>query len=231
MKFFHKKVVISTIRSASGGFTWRQLHLWLSFTLQSWIHLSCTWAIYVRNADPLVGSSYVPSDSMFKCKDLHDLSIVDSVTTTGFWWEWSFQWIESLNPAILPFWNWKWTRFKAEALFSGTDTVPENFWAWAQQYLECTIGFILDIPVYLLGCFIQWTAAVFQKTSDPPAPFLHMCLQPLSFEQETRKNGNTPAAGNSPWHFWAMPPARKNLRYLDIETSTAQEHENWALQT
>ena len=58
---------------------------------------------YMRNADPLVGNSDVPSDSMFKSKDLHDLSIVDSVTMTGFWWEWSVQWIESLNPAILPF--------------------------------------------------------------------------------------------------------------------------------
>ena len=38
---------------------------------------------YMRNADPLVGNSDVSSDSMFKSKDLHDLSIVDSVTT-GF---------------------------------------------------------------------------------------------------------------------------------------------------
>ena len=99
----------------------------------------------MRNADPLAWNSDVPSDSMFKSKDLHDLSIVDSVTTTGFWWEYmerSMDWIiESCNSS---FSKLEMNRFKAEALFSGTDTVPENFWAWAQQYLECTIGFILD---------------------------------------------------------------------------------------
>ena len=111
--------------------------------------------------------------------------------------------------------------FKAEALFSGTDTVPENFWAWAQQYLECTIGFILDDSLFV-GLFYPVNSCGVPKDKRSTCTGNTSCGRQFSmtFVGNATSKEEPPLLGHrNRARTWILGPSKHGLSFFEVSES------------